>query len=282
MDTKISIVMTTYNSSEYIDECIKSILSQTFKEFEFIIIDDGSTDNSNKIIEKYNDSRIKFLSKSHNYIESLNYGIYLAKGKYIVRMDSDDKMLKHRLQTQYNYMESHPDIAVCGSWVETFGSDQKIYKYSENHDELICTMLTGNPLCHPSVIIRKAIINKYFLDAGTSVYNPQYIYAEDYKLWCDIVMKGHKIANIPEVLIRYRCSENQISFMHQLDVAKCAYKIRLEYLNYVTNIIANNQPEFINILNQTISLYNQKKIDFNNLSSKIKPLYESFLKEKMK
>ena len=71
MDTKISIVMTTYNSSEYIDECIKSILSQTFKEFEFIIIDDGSTDNSNKIIEKYNDSRIKILSKSHNYIDPL-------------------------------------------------------------------------------------------------------------------------------------------------------------------------------------------------------------------
>ena len=101
----ISVCMSMYNASKYLRECIDSVLAQTFKNFEFLIVDDGSTDNSVEIVKSYNDSRIRLLCNKHDYIESLNLLLKEAQGKYIARMDADDVMQYNRLSIQYEYLQ---------------------------------------------------------------------------------------------------------------------------------------------------------------------------------
>jgi len=110
----ISVCMPMYNASRYLRECIDSVLGQTFHDFEFLIVDDGSTDDSVEIVESYTDPRIRLIRREHDYIASLNCLIDEARGEYIARMDADDVMLPNRLQLQFDYMESHPLIAIIG------------------------------------------------------------------------------------------------------------------------------------------------------------------------
>lgn len=272
-EISISVVMPVYNASSFLDESITSVLSQTFANFEFIIIDDGSIDDTYRIIRKYKDPRIIYYKKSHNYISTLNFGMLIARGKYIVRMDADDKMALNRLQVQFNYMEANPDIIVCGSWIESFGLEHQIYHFSEKHDELVAAMLMGNVLCHPAVIIRSAFLKDFFIDNHLMIYKSDFLYAEDYKLWCDIVMLGGKIANIQNVLLYYRCSHKQISAVHRIEMMKATLKIRLEYLNYIAHVIVKNYPCYYKQINSMINLYNKGEIDFNYLCMEIKYLY---------
>lgn len=270
----ISVVMSVYNASFFLDEVITSVLNQTLSNFEFIIIDDGSIDDTSEIVKRYKDPRIVYYKRAHDYISSLNFGMRIAKGKYIVRMDADDKMTLNRLQTQFDYMESHPDIAVCGSWIESFGLQHKIYYYSEKHEELVTTMLMGTPLCHPSVIIRTNFIKEFFIDKNIVIYNSAYPYAEDYKLWVDIVMFGGKIANIQEVLLQYRCSTKQISVVYRIDMIKSTLKIRLEYLNYIARLIVKNAPYYYEQINKMIICHNKDELDFTHLCLEMKKLYD--------
>ena len=119
----LSICIPAYNSASTIKECVQSILSQSFSHFELIIVDDGSTDDTDALVRAFNDLRIQLVSNDHDYIGSLNLSLSLAEGKYIVRMmDADDLMLPHRLAFQYEYMESHPDVDILGACATTFGA----------------------------------------------------------------------------------------------------------------------------------------------------------------
>ena len=118
---QISVCIPVYNASPFLRECIDSILAQTFIDFEILIVDDGSTDNSSDIVLSYTDSRIRLIKKNHDYIGSLNLLLREARGKYIARMDADDIMLKERLQIQYDFMEKHKDVDILGSAMQCFG-----------------------------------------------------------------------------------------------------------------------------------------------------------------
>ena len=137
---QISVVMPAYNAEKYITEAIDSILFQTFKDFEFIIINDASTDSTKDIIESYKDPRIKLVNNEQNkgVAKSLNIGISVACGKYIARMDADDIALPERFQKQFDFMEQHPNIDVCGSWAKKTG----------NENEII-----NNPVLRPNAIL---------------------------------------------------------------------------------------------------------------------------------
>lgn len=276
MNVKISIVMTTYNSSAYLDECIQSVLNQSFKNFEFIIVDDGSTDSSVGIIEQYKDNRIRLFKNPHNFVESLNTGMQIATGKYIARMDSDDIMVGHRLDTQYDYMEAHPEISVCGSWIKTFGLEEKVYALPENNEMLISNMLTGNPLCNPSVMIRKQCLDRLFKN-NSKIYHPAFRYAEDYKLWCDLVMDGAKISNIQEVLLYYRCSAQQITAQHAKEMEKLSKKIQATYFTYVTHKLAQQNPAYYEVINAIIKLCNKNILSFRHALQVVKPIYINHL-----
>ena len=156
----ISVIMPVWNAAKYLSHSIESILNQSFKDFELIIVDDGSTDRSREIVNSYNDndSRIVLCKNSHNFINSLNTGIALSQGKYIVRMDADDMMLPDRLEMQFNFMEENSDIDICGSWMEMFGANSQIIKANQKHEDIISGMLLGNCMCHPTIIMRMSTI----------------------------------------------------------------------------------------------------------------------------
>lgn len=203
----ISVVMPAYNAEKYLREAIDSILAQTFTDFEFIIINDGSTDSTMEIIQSYDDPRIVYLENEVNsgICVTLNKGLDAARGRYIARMDSDDISLPHRLATQYAWMEKHPDIAVSGSDVEVFGDGIKPYCFTQQHNADDCSagLLFSCCFAHPTVIWRKEVISK----SGVK-YKNEYKGFEDFRLWWDIAHFG-RLANIPQPLLRYRKHTNQ-------------------------------------------------------------------------
>jgi len=206
----ISIILPVFNGEKFLKEAVKSILSQTFPNFELIIIDDGSTDNSVEIIKSFNDDRIKLLSnwKNEGLIFSLNRGLSIVTGKYIARMDADDIAHPDRLKIQFEFMESNPDVDICGTWILRFGSllRRGLLKLPCRNDEIKASLLFYNPLVHPSVIFKREFIVKNRLK-----YSNDFKGAEDYNMWVEMIASSAKTANIPESLLRYRTSDLSIS-----------------------------------------------------------------------
>lgn len=213
---EISVVMSVYNGERYLAESIQSILDQTFSDFEFIIIDDGSTDGSLDILQFYmkKDDRIILMSRENKgLIASLNEGICLAKGKYIARMDADDVSYKKRFEKQIRFLEANTEVGVCGSWVKVFGESikTKLWKMPITDNELKPRLIFSVPFAHPSVMMRSGLIKKLGLR-----YNQDYKNAEDYKFWLDL--SDHtRFVNIPEVLIKYRYHIKSVSRVADAD-----------------------------------------------------------------
>lgn len=257
---QISVVMPAYNAEKYVAEAINSILAQTFTDFEFIIINDASTDSTKNIIESFQDPRIKLIKNEQNQgvAKSLNIGISAAKGKYIARMDADDISLPERFQTQFNFMEKNPDIDICGSWMETFGDNQRIVKVPEQHNEIkdelffLCSML------HPTIIFKKNL---------TLQYSSDFPRAEDYDLWSRTINEL-KFANIPEVLLLYRIHDNQIGTANKAKQIYDANHITLRNLQNIDLILSEEEKHiYFDIINGNVAQKNKK-----NLISAIKML----------
>ncbi|MFP4486355.1 MAG: glycosyltransferase family 2 protein [Campylobacterales bacterium] len=204
---KVSVVMSVHNGAEYLKESIDSVLSQSFDDFEFIIIDDGSSDSSAEIVNNYNDDRIIFIKNSSNIglAKSLNKGIKLSHGTYIARIDADDVMLKDRLQIQLDYMEQNQDIGVCGSGYTMIYRKNKTIYQPESHDEIFAKMFFNCPMAHPTVMIRKSV-----LEESNIFYNENIMVAQDYDLWSRLIVIT-KFANIKQPLIHYREHQKSVS-----------------------------------------------------------------------
>lgn len=201
--TMISVVMPVYNGEKYLREAIDSILNQTCTDFEFIILNDASTDETEEIILSYDDPRIIYVKNETNLqtANTLNKGITLAKGKYIARMDADDISLPERFEKQVRFMEDNPDIDVCGSWIKRFGMQNMICRVPETHDEIMTGLLFGCTFVHPAIMGKRS----FFLEHR---YSEDYNRAEDYDLWVRTV-KGSEFANLPDVLLLYRIHKEQ-------------------------------------------------------------------------
>lgn len=211
-NTKLSIVIPVYNAEKYLEECIESCLNQTYQEFEIIIVNDGSTDNTVDIISKYKDNdKVLYFKKDHNGIaETLNLGINNANGKYIVRMDADDIMLPNRLEHQIYYMETHPDIDILSSSF-VWGNDKLGTPKQES-----CTLperyiipkyfMHGNCMAHPAVIMKKESLMKL-----PYIYEQYYEGVEDMKLWILAMKHGLVVASEPTDVIIYRQHSDQVT-----------------------------------------------------------------------
>lgn len=207
----VSVVMSAYNRPQYVKLAIESILNQTYKDFEFIIIDDCSTDNTAAVIQEYanKDERIIFIrnSKNMDYNYNLRQGFDLAKGKYIARMDDDDISMPTRFAKQVRYLNEHQDITVLGSFINIIGNEEaKSWVNITDADELNVAMNFYNPICHPSVMIRKSFLKTHKLN-----YSPEELYAEEYHLWKEIILRGGKLANLSEKLINYRVHKKSVT-----------------------------------------------------------------------
>jgi len=204
--------MPVYNAEKYLREAIDSVLRQTYSGFELIIIDDGSTDDSHKIVRFYDDDRIRIMINETNMGLSytLNRGIESAIGEYIVRMDSDDISLPERIKKQVDFMDNHPKVGVCGTWIKYIGVSRRpwrstVCKYPEKHRDIKSMSLFNSNFSHPSVIMRKSLLEKFQLR-----YDSEHYDAEDYGLWhkCGFCFS---LANIPEVLLLYRVNSGSIT-----------------------------------------------------------------------
>lgn len=199
----VSVVMSVYNADRFLREAVESILDQTFKEFEFIIINDGSTDRSAVILEEFRQKDIRVVISTHpnnqGIVAALNSGLAKARGKYIARMDADDISLPHRLQDQVSWMDAHPQVDICGAWVELIGAAQGgSWRHPVEHASIHARMLFSNALAHPTVMMRASAVRKHGL-----MYDEKRIYIEDYDLWSRFLEKM-QFANLDKILLRYR------------------------------------------------------------------------------
>jgi glycosyltransferase involved in cell wall biosynthesis len=207
---QISVLMPVYNCETYLRESIESILNQTFKDFEFLIIDDGSIDSSAEIIRSYSDPRIRLIQNEENIgiTKSLNKGLNLAKGKYIARQDADDISMPERLEKQVNFLEAHSNIALISSsiqGIEESGKEVWIWKLPCDNNIIKENLLKGlNQFSHPSSMFKKECIQK------VGGYRQIFDAAEDYDLWLRIA-EEYEVSNIEQILCRYRVRKEAIS-----------------------------------------------------------------------
>ena len=206
---QISVLMPVYNGEKFLREAIESILNQTYKDFEFLIINDGSTDRTREIIFSYNDSRIRYIENERNLklIASLNKGLDLARGKYIARMDADDISMPDRLQKQFDFLELNPEVGLCGSRCKNI-SDTHDPIFPETNEQIRFRLFFSNHFAHPTVCMRKSV-----LDANNLRYEYKYIHAEDYGLWLKM-MKYTKLAILQEFLVLRHEHPEQLSNIH--------------------------------------------------------------------
>lgn len=219
----VSVIMPTFNDGKFLAEAIDSILAQSYKTFELIIINDGCTDNTEDIIRNYNDNRIRYIvnSKNRGYIYSLNKGLTHAKGTYIARMDADDRCPPERLKKQIEFLEQNKDIGVLGGNMISFKENGEIqyHPFPEKHDAIRARLIFRNPMAHPTVMLRKAIIQKHNIR-----YNDSYYAAEDFKLWQQLI-KYTKFHNLQETLLYYRIHAGNVSILKQNAQNKTKIKI---------------------------------------------------------
>lgn len=254
---KVSIIMPVYNAAKYLDETINSILNQTYNDFEFLIIDDGSTDNSLEILYSYNDHRIKILKNEKNigYVKTLNKLIDISKGEYIARQDNDDLSLPDRIEKQVLFLNKNKDVGVCGTNAFIFGKKTKMTRMPITDDEIKAYMIINNPMLHPTIMYRKSIFE--VLNIGK--YNEDLCPAEDYAMWFEISKKT-KLANLPEPLLKYRWHENNTSQLKKNIQIEKANQIRKEILDYSLSYqISTEESKLFKIISDT-EFANEKNI----------------------
>ena len=209
--TLISVVMPVYNGEKYLREAIDSILTQSFNDFEFIIINDGSTDNSKLIIDSFDDERIIYVEqKNKGLAKALNLGISYSKGEFIARMDADDISMPYRLMNQYLFFQSHPHISVVSgsfSYIDNNGSYLG-RSFAITNPFLVKKKLlnSGCIICHPSVMMRRK--DFYSVSGYSEIMGNRFT---DYHLWVKFIKNGFKIQNMSEILIKYRIIDTAIS-----------------------------------------------------------------------
>ena len=198
--------MPVYKTGSFLQEAIDSILSQSFSDFELIVLNDCSPDNAEEILDRYDDPRIVRYKGTQNQglANVLNIGMDMAKGQFVARMDSDDISLPERLKTQVNYLESHPDIDLCSCGMRLFGAKDGTWIRESDPEKVKITALFFSPILHASSVWRKDAFDRCSLR-----FRQEMVPAEDYDLWCRALVKGLKMVNLPECLYLYRIRPNQ-------------------------------------------------------------------------
>jgi len=230
----ISVLLSVFNEEKYIVDAITSVLDQTYENFELIIIDDASTDNTLEILKSFNDTRINIFTNNRNIgqTKSLNIGLGKCRGRYIARIDSDDIMVKERLQKQFDYLKNNPHVTVIGSYVHVI--DENKNKIAKGHwpcgieNTFFYSICGKNPLGHPAVMMQKIAVS------NVNNYSEEFLYSQDYDLWLRLLLNGYLIDNIPEYLTYYRDTANN-SVEKKQEQELYHHKAFYNYVNVLTN-----------------------------------------------
>jgi glycosyltransferase involved in cell wall biosynthesis len=208
-EAKVTVLMPAHNAEKYIAEAISSVLAQTFTAFELLVVDDGSTDKTNAVIDQFNDNRIRLIRQPHSGVAlTLNKGLQEAQGEYIARFDADDICLPGRLQAQADFLNSHPDYVLTGSDAEYISENgEHLFDFScmgHSHEEIVQHFYEYCPFIHSAVMFRKEAVLK---TGGYSAHSHNF---EDYLLWTQLLKYG-KYNNIPQQLIRVRFNPESVT-----------------------------------------------------------------------
>lgn len=248
MDPAISVIMAVHNGECYLKAAVDSIRKQSFNDFEFIIVDDGSTDGTGSILAQLSveDSRIRVLHRPHSGLSnSLNMALHESVGKLIARMDADDISLGERFARQFEYLSEHPDVCACGTWAVRIDPDEWLLDLWENaicHTEIVRAILTGSstPIIHPTVMIRKEAL------MAIGGYRDDLLYAQDFGLWCDLSKVG-RLANIPIPLLKYRLRTDSVTALKRAAQVSTIRRLRNElqqhYEYFAPEVYVSNPEE---------------------------------------
>lgn len=260
----ISVILPVYNGEKYLADAIESVLAQTFTEFELIVIDDGSTDSSNIILQRFQqeDRRIRLLTRVNSGLAAaLNEGISHARGAFIARMDCDDISLPQRFERQLDWLKQ-TGADICGSWARYFGSaDKRIVKHPQSDNAIKMALLFGAPFVHPSVIMKTVLAKKL-------LYNEEWNKAEDYDLWERAACAGYNMTNIPEVLLLYRIHQEQASSIASIQQQLLTQKIQERYWYFVSNSLGLNKNWIAEVLKIRTPLAPRPNMDSVDLAFK--------------
>jgi glycosyltransferase involved in cell wall biosynthesis len=260
----ISVIMPAFNAEKYIAESIESILNQTFQNFELIILDDASTDNTKEIILSYaqNDKRIVYVEKQSNHGPATlrNEGIQLAKGIFIALNDADDLSENTRFEKQMAVFSSQPNVAVCGSWILNFGDNMESYLFQapQNPIDIKLTFFSYDCLANSSAMFRKSCVENI-------AYKKEFVPAEDYKLWSEVIV-NHDFFIIQEPLLHYRQHENNISKTKADNIAISDLKIKTELFKNIFDL-KENEIDFKVLVDFFEILANRKKFSKKQILS---------------
>lgn len=263
----ISVIMPVYNAETFIYDSVTSVLNQTFKDFEFIIINDNSTDATLKILNQFLvDPRVNIISNEENLkiVKSLNIGIAMAKGEYIARMDADDICKPDRFLIQYNFakLNNYDFLGASAEYLINLKKGSKIEVPTQNNDIIFSFFIT-NPFIHPTIFIKRKIIKKY-------LYNVDALYVEDLDLWARLISDGINFGNLDIILLKYRFSKNQTSNrFSQLQFEK-SIQIRVNLLanfysfdkDKISNFLSNIQNN--SVKNEEFNVCMQQIIEIGN------------------
>ncbi len=241
---EISLIMSVYNGEEYLSEAVESVLNQTFKRFELIVINDCSTDKTGEILDRYAklDNRVKVYTNEENLRlpSSLNKGMEYASGKYIARMDADDICLPERLEKQYDFMEKNPNIALSSCRFMTLkkgvissgGCGGKT-----DSESVKALLLVTNPILHPGIIAKADVIKSLG-------YDKNFTCTEDMELWTRFIMAGYEVRIMPEYLMIYRLHDKQITETTLEKQHKEVAEIQKRYYAELLSVMNSKQEEF--------------------------------------
>lgn len=260
----VSVVLAVYNGEQYLAQAIQSVLNQTYKNFEFFIVDDGSTDGSLQIIQSFRDERIQIISRENKgLVASLNEGIAAANGKYIARMDADDECLPERFEKQVAYLEANDRVGLCGTsfyYVNNNGESKSVWHL--NNEELKANFLFTCPILHPTAFMRTSVLRENNLEYGNVRF------AQDLDLWYRISLVSN-LAVLPDVLLKYRLHDKSISKQHSQEQTESALRTHRQVLK---KLCGNSEAKYVAMESKLHFLIFTKPLQFNEVAAIIEIL----------
>lgn len=246
----VSVIMPVYNAEKFIESSIQSVLAQTYKDFEIILINDGSTDGTQAVLEKYRNRRnIKIVERENKgIVRTLNEAVSLSEGKYLMRMDADDISLPYRMDKQLVLLKKE-GLDIAGSAIKTFGG---LYNYTRKRftedEKMKFQLLFASCFAHPTVFCKREVL-------ATHGYDAEWEKIEDYELWTRLAKAGIRMGNSEDVLLKYRLHKKQITSVSRKYQDQKRSQISQEYTRFffnsdqyrgITQVLLSREFEYLN------------------------------------
>ena len=237
---RISVLLPVYDGEQFIGEAVRSVLGQTFTDFELLLIDDGSTDRTPEILAGFADSRLRVIRLPENsgLVAALNLGILESKTEFVARMDADDISLPRRFERQVEFLDAHPDVAVCGTWIREFGARHHAHRLPVQPDQIRARLFFRWAMAHPTLMVRRN-----FLESHAIRYSTEYPHTEDLELLlraADLT----SLANVSEILLLYRAHVQQASYLHARDQLEARAMLSVRQLRLLVPEVTAEQEDF--------------------------------------